>query len=312
MKKISVVFATSLLLVGSMLGILSTDPSAHGQFTGTVCLINPSDTSCPSSPASIIGTVGTQLRVSVFIQTSDGFNGFDITLLADHTILKPAGADLTGTVLPGPQTILVKCIGGLLVQGSTCASTDTIDTIHLAAVACLGCISPTPTTGLLFTAIYNVTAPSSGIPLGFQTGCRPPTSVGTSTTCVTLANGTLNPVPENVQTAVFSTANFAMAANPGSLTISRGSQMTSTITLSSLNGFSGAVSLSTSIIPVNHHTPTTSLSSNSVTLASGGSASVILTVSTTKNTGTGTYTVTVTGTSGPITHTVLVSVTVTH
>jgi uncharacterized membrane protein len=47
-----------------------------------------------------------------------------------------------------------------------------------------------------------------------------------------------------------------------------------------------------------------------VTLASGGSASVILTVSTTKTTSTGPYAVTVTGTSGSITHTVLVSVTV--
>ena len=313
MKKLPVVFSTSLLLLGSMFGILATSPSAHGQFTGTVCLINPTDTSCPSSPASIVGTVGTQLRVSVFIQTSDGFNAFDITLLADHTILKPAGADLTGTVLPGPQTILAKCIGGVLVQGSRCAPTDTVDTVHLAAVECLGCpLTPTPTTGLLFTAIYNVTAPSSGIPLGFQTGCPTPTSVGTSSTCVTLANGTLNPVPETVQTAVFTTANFSIAANPTSLTISRGAQMTSTITLSSLNGFSGTVSLSTSIAPTTHRPPTTSLSSNTVTLASGGSASVILTVSTTKTTSTGPYTVTVTATSGSITHTVLVSVTVTR
>ncbi len=295
-----------------MFGILAANPPAHGQMTGTVCLINPSDTSCPSSPASIHGTVGTQLRVSVFIQASGGLNGFDITLLADHTILKPAGADLTGTVLPGPQTILAECIGGILVQGSRCASTDTVDTVHLAAVACLGCITATPTTGLLFTAIYNVTSATSGTPLGFQTGCPTPTSVGTTSTCVTIANGTPTPVPENVQTAVFSTADFTMTANPTSLTISRSSQMTSTITLNSLGRFSGTVSLSTSITPAAHHAPATSLSSNSVTLASGGSASVILTVSATKNTSTGTYTVTVTGTSGSITNTVLVSVTVTH
>src|SRR3989441_13194085 len=163
-----------------MLGILGTTPSAHGQFPGTVCLVAPGTNACPSSPASLSGNSGTQLRVSVFIQNSDGLNGFDITLLADHTILKPAGADLTGTVLPGPQTVLVECLSGVLVQGSRCAPNDTVDTVHLAAVACLGCITATPTTGLLFTAIYNVTSASSGTPLGFQTGCPTPTSVGTT------------------------------------------------------------------------------------------------------------------------------------
>src|SRR4029077_20900919 len=93
-------------------------PPVNGASTGTICIISSGASSCPSSPASVTGNVGTQLRVSVFIQNSTALNGFDITLLADHTILKPAGADLTGTVLPGPPTVLVECLSGILVKGA--------------------------------------------------------------------------------------------------------------------------------------------------------------------------------------------------
>jgi hypothetical protein len=312
LKKIAITLATSLLLVGSVLGILTTNPLVHGQMTGTVCLTNPGSTSCPSSPASIGGTVGTQIRVSVFIQASNTLNGIDITLLADHTSLKPAGADLTGTVLPGPQNVIEECLGGVLVHGNTCASTDTPDTLHLAAFACPGCFTPQPTTGLLFTAIYNITAASSGTPLGYQTGCPSPTSVPNSTTCVYVLNGSTTPDPETIQTAIFTTADFIITANPTTLTVARGSQTTSTITLTSLNGFSGTVSLSTLVTPGTHRPPTSSLSSTSVTLTAGGSASITLTVSTTKNTTTGSYTVVVSGTSGSISSSASVSLTVTR
>src|SRR5437016_2207494 len=140
--------------------------------------------------ASITGTVGTQLRVSVFIQNSTGLNGFDVTLLADHTILRPAGADLTGSVLPGPQTLLLECLSGILLSGPTCSSTDTIDTLHLAVGSTPGTITGTPTTGLLFTAIYNVTGTASSTSLGFQTGCGSPSApTSDPPVCVTVANG---------------------------------------------------------------------------------------------------------------------------
>src|SRR5207245_11763355 len=46
----------------------------------------------------------TQLRVGVAINGSDPTNGFTVILKADHNILRPAGVDLTGTVIPGPVT----------------------------------------------------------------------------------------------------------------------------------------------------------------------------------------------------------------
>src|SRR6266480_3515307 len=303
-----ILYSSVLLLLGTIFLIPATAP-VHGQFTGTVCIIPTSSSSCPSSPATIGGTVGTQLRVSVFIQGSDALNGAQVILLADHTIIKPAGADITGTVVPG-GSIIQECIGGVLVQGNVCDSHDNADTIDVAVIAGPGQITTAPTTGLLFTAIYNVTAATSGTPIGYQTGCTPPTSV--SNTCITITNGTLTPDPENAQTAVFTTGDFTISANPASLSLRRSSQATSTITLNSIANFAGTVSLTTTISPPTNKAPSQSLSMSTVALTSGGTGSVTLAVTTAKNTGFGTYTVTVTGTSGNIVHSVTVAVAVTH
>jgi hypothetical protein len=90
--------------------------------------------------------------------------------------------------------------------------------------------------------------------------------------------------------------------------VSRGSSATSTITVSSLSGFTGTVSLSASVAPSVHHSPTATLNPSSVTLTSSP-ASSILTVNT-RSTPVGTYIVTVTGTSGTQTAAVQITVNV--
>lgn len=143
----------STLILLAALFLVPTILPAQGLITGTVCIIPSNTSSCPSSPATVVGTAGTQLRVSVFIQGSDAMNGFDVTLLADHTILKPAGADLTGTVLASPQTIILECLSGVLVQGSFCSSTDTIDTLHFVVAGALGVLT-TPQPRVFFSLQY--------------------------------------------------------------------------------------------------------------------------------------------------------------
>ena len=108
--------------------------------------------------------------------------------------------------------------------------------------------------------------------------------------------------------------DFSVTSSPNSLSLAIGSSGTSTITLSSLNGFSGSVSLSESVSatsPISFVPPTASLAPSIVALTSNGTASSTLTVSTSLLTTPGTYTVTVTGTSGSITHSTTVAVTVT-
>jgi hypothetical protein len=245
----------------------------------------------------------------VFIQGSGGLNGFDITLLTDHAILRPAGIDLTGTVLVGTPTIVVECLSGVLITGSTCTSTDTIDTIELAATSAPGSgITSTPTTGLLFTAIYNITGTTSGTSLGFQTGCTN-TSVSGGV-CVTVANGSILPVPESVQIATFSNSvpqpDFSISATPTTQTISKGASATFTITITGTNGFNGTVTLSTTISPLVKNGPKIS-----VPTTVGPYSNSTLTVSTTHPTPVGTYTITVTATSGSITHKITITVIVT-
>ncbi len=104
--------------------------------------------------------------------------------------------------------------------------------------------------------------------------------------------------------------NFLISASPVSLTIPVGSSGTSTLTLTSQGGFSGSISLAATITPNGPNSPSLTLTPNSVTLLSGGTASAILTMSTAASTPRTTYTVIVLATSGSITNTVSVSLTV--
>ncbi len=96
-------------------------------------------------------------------------------------------------------------------------------------------------------------------------------------------------------------AEFALAASPSSVAVNAGVSGTSTITVSSIGGFTGTVVLAASA------SPATGLSCTlTPTSLSGGSGSSTLSCSGSS----GTYTVTVTGTSGSLTHLTSVTFTV--
>ena len=109
--------------------------------------------------------------------------------------------------------------------------------------------------------------------------------------------------------SVVHTGDFNISANPGSLSILQGKTGTSTITVGSLDGFTGTVSLTSTVLPYNNIT--TSLSSSNVGLNYPGSAQVTLTVSPYCTARVGSYTATVKGTFGSIIHSVNIPVTVT-
>jgi len=102
--------------------------------------------------------------------------------------------------------------------------------------------------------------------------------------------------------------DFSLSASPSSLEIQQGGYGTSTITVTSQNGFSSAVTLSFSGNPTG---VTDSFSTNPVTPPSGGSATSALTINVDSSTSTGTYTLTVTGVSGSLTHSATLTLTVT-
>lgn len=306
--------SSCILLVFAVIPTLLFFSPAHGAQTGTVCLMPDGASACSSSPTSLSESLGGSLRVSVFIQGSGGLSGFDITLLAERGILNPVGIDLTGTVLMGTPFVLTECLGGALIQGNSCSTTDLASTIHLTAVSAIG--SPatiTPTTGLLFTAIYNVTSIGS-TSLGFMTGCR--SSVNGTSTCVAITNGSATPLPEHVQTANFNNGeipSFSISASPDSLSIPVTLFGVSTITVASLDGFSGVVSLdaagSESPGPLACFPPVC-LPFN-VNLTPGGTGDSNLTVFSGLGLANKLYFVTVTGVSGNLSRSVIIPVTLT-
>jgi hypothetical protein len=224
-------------------------PYAHSTTTGLVCIAKDGSTSCPVAPPIINSTASfpPPLRVAVVVNASDGLESLDVTLFADSTILKPWKIDLTNTVLIGTPVVLLQCIGGQLKSSSgTCASSDTVDTIHLTATSSLGSpATPSPTTGLLFTAIYNVTNAVVSTPITFQTGCSKTSVAGG--VCVTISSGSPTPDSEKIQSAKFSDLPYFDLQTwfgLGSVTVAKGDTYTNLFLNATIeNGFSGTVTL---------------------------------------------------------------------
>jgi hypothetical protein len=226
-------------------------------------------------------------------------SGFDITLLADSTVLQPADADLAGTILLGTPTILGKCIGGVASQG-TCgpAASGHADTLELAVSAGGGTTSA-PTSGLLFTAIYNIIGTTSGpMTIGFENGpnCTPSSH---GNLCVQVGNGTTSSVPVNlIVTASFDNtiSNFIATLNPPNVIIpAPGASVTSTLTITAVATFTGMVTLT---IPASSAGLTPSLNQTSIDLSISTVGAALLTVNTSATMGTGNYTVTVRASGG--------------
>jgi subtilase family serine protease len=117
-----------------------------------------------------------------------------------------------------------------------------------------------------------------------------------------LATGVGSPLTTNF--AAPPSPDFSVSATPNSLTTLAGTQTSTTINMNSLNGFTGTVSLSTTLPSGWTANPST----NIIT----GSSSYPLAIMPPVGKAAGTYTVTVTGVSGLLTHTAAISVTVTN
>jgi len=129
-------------------------------------------------------------------------------------------------------------------------------------------------------------------------------TIGTYAVTVTGTSGSLS---HSTSIAV-RIVDFTLSALPNSITIIHGHSATVSINLSSVNGFTGTVSLTQSDSSINIKT---SLNPNQVTLAPDGTGSSSLKITALKKTTPGTYLVTVTGTVGTVSHSVTVTVNVT-
>jgi uncharacterized membrane protein len=99
--------------------------------------------------------------------------------------------------------------------------------------------------------------------------------------------------------------DFGVAVSPSSLRVQAGNSALSTITIASSYGFTGTVMLSAFVSPTG---PTTSLSTSTI---SGGSGTSSLSITVADAVAAGTYVVTVQATSGSLSHSKQITITVT-
>jgi subtilase family serine protease len=163
----------------------------------------------------------------------------------------------------------------------------------------------------------SVTLSASGLPAGVTAsfGTNPATSTsvltltasatattGAATVTITGTSGTLTHTTTVSLTVTAAAApNFALSAAPASVSVTQGSTGTSTITVTPSGGFTGAVTLAASGLPAG---VTAAFGTNPATSTS------VLTFTASATATTGAATVTVTGTSGTLSHSTTISLTV--
>ena len=132
-------------------------------------------------------------------------------------------------------------------------------------------------------------------------------SASNHTVSAAFASSSPNFAGSSSTTLTQSVEDFSISASPTSRTISRGHSGTYTLTLTPVNGFTGNIPLSCSGAPSN---TTCSVSPSQVTLNGTSSVQATVTVTAAKNATSGTRTLTLQGTSGSVTHSITVSLTV--
>ncbi|TMI22352.1 hypothetical protein E6H31_02635 [Candidatus Bathyarchaeota archaeon] len=199
-------------------------------------------------------------------------------------------------------------------QGSMTNSTISVASLGNFAGSVTLSSSPSSPPGLMTSgfSVNPVTVPAGGTAKSnFTISVPANTSPGSYSLAVTASNSTTS---RSTSVNISVTApDFTIISSPSSLNIPQGSSGTTTITLTSLDGFSGTVSLTSTL---SSSGPQVTFSPASVAVPSGGSISSTLSVFAASSgaystpVSPGSYTVTVTGTSGSSVHSTTLSLTV--
>ncbi len=288
-----------------------------------------------ATPSAVTLQTGSSTTVAVQITHQTGFSG-TVNLSASglpsgvtgtFTALSSSGAatlTLAATTTAPPNTVTVLVNGKSGSLGATAALTLTLTsppTFSMAAspatltilqgASAASTITIKPASG--FSGKVNLTA--SGLPDGVTASFNPATTAGTS---VVTLSATSSATPGTASIALTGTAGgwsnsvtlaltvkaapgFSLSALPATLTIPQGGSGTSTFTLAPLNGFTGSATLAVAGLPTG---VTAAFSPASITSAS----SLKLTVTTSAPLGTNTATIT--ATSGGVSATTKLALTV--
>jgi hypothetical protein len=280
---------------------LSTNCSAP-----LTCTLNPGSVTPPSgssTTSSLTVSVAAGASPGTYTNTITGQSG-NLTHTTSFSVTVPTPPDFTVSESPSP----IALAAGTSNSGSPAIVTVTSlngfnSAVTLSATTCaapLTCTlnpgSVTPPTGSSATSNLTVS-----VAAGAASGTYPGTVTGTSGN---LTHST------NFSVTVPTPTDFSLSESPSPITLAAGTSNSGSpakVTVTSLNGFNSAVTLSatTCAAPL-----TCTLNPGSVTPPSGSSATSNLTVSVAAGAASGTYPGTVAGTSGNLTHSTNFSVSV--
>jgi len=285
------------------------------------------DFSLSASPSSVTVAQGASGTSTITVTPTNGFTG-TVALTASglptgvtasfsttHVLTLSASSTAAATTTPVPITITG--------TSGTLSHTTTVS-LSVSAVAApdfslsaspaslsiadgssgTSTITITPANGFTGTVALTASGLPTGVTASFSTAhvltlsASSTAAAGTSTVTVTGTSGSLTHTTTiALSVSAAAAPDFALSASPNSLSIADGSSGTSTITVTPQNGFTGTVALTASGLPTG--------------VTASFSTAHVLTLSASSTAAAGTSSVTVTGTSGSLTHTTTVALTVT-
>ena len=304
---------SSLTIVQGSSSTSTITLSSERGFTGTVSLTSTAPPGGPTaivSPMSINVSPGPPTTATLTVSTtpSTPFGSYAVTINgASGSTTNMTTVSVT-VVIPGFSIASSPSSLGVIQGVSSNSSTITLASLN----------------GFSGTITLGSTVSQSGLSLSFSPGSVTISSGGVGTSILTVSTSTTPPGFYTATTSGMSgsttnttTVNisvtipdFSIRTSLPTLSITQGSTATTTITLTSLSGFSGTLTLTGS---VSQPGPTVTFSPASVTLPSGGIVKSNMTISAAGRTyqvATGSYPVTVTVTNGTLTHSTTVEVNV--
>jgi len=192
-----------------------------------------------------------------------------------------------------------------LTAGSSGTSSITVGSANgFSGTATLSTTSPNGLTSSLNPTTVNLSlGGSASSTLAIASTSSTPS--GSYTVTITATSGTL--ARSTVVTVIVTSPDFTISVSPFTQTVPPGANTTFTISLASLNGFSGTVTFTSTISPAVSNPPITVLTPASVVLVPNSFATAVLLVGTQLSTPSQFYTITLTGFSAGRIHAVSMS-----
>src|SRR5438046_1496384 len=281
--------------------------SEHG-FTGTINLgasVSPTGPTASMMPTSVSVSPGSPATSTVIVSTSASTPGGTYTVTVNGASGSTTNTTTVLVTITVPHFSITSSPASLsVIQGvSSNSSTITLTSLN-------GFSGTITLTSRVSQAALSLSFNPASVTISSGGSGTSTMTVSTSTTPPGFYTATINGTSGSTVNITVTIPDFNIKASLPSLSIAQGSTATTTITLTSLSGFKGTLTLTGT---VSQPGPTVTFSPASVTLASGGIVTSNMTVSVpggTYPTATGSYPVTVTVTNGTLTHSTTVEATI--